>query len=90
MTLRLAGVPLFSRPLAAANLWAATTGLGSMVAGFMVLPHQAIAGRTILVGGGLLAAGGAYLFIYNIWRTLGAAPEPARRAQPTGRALPVR
>jgi heme/copper-type cytochrome/quinol oxidase subunit 1 len=83
---RFAGVPLFSRSLAAVHVWGATTGLAAMVAGFMLLPHAARAGRVMLVLGGLAGAAAAYLFVYNIWRTLGAAPKPISLVQPARRA----
>lgn len=72
---RFTGAPLYSRRLAGAHVWAATSGLATMVAGFMLLPHLPREGRYVLVAGGLLSAGAAYLFILNIWRTLNAAPK---------------
>ena len=42
----------------------------------------------VLGAGGTLAALGAYLFVYNVWRTLGSALVPARMP-PRGRSLPV-
>lgn len=79
---RFTGAPLYSRKLAGAHLWTAATGLAAMVAGFMLLPHLPREGRFVLIAGGLLSAGAAYLFIWNIWRTLNAAARPAAAAIP--------
>ena len=81
---RFTGAPLHSRRLAGAHVWTATTGLAAMVAGFMLLPHLPRHGRHVLVAGGVLSAG-----IVNIWRTLNAAPRPARLAPTPARPLAV-
>ena len=86
---RFTGAPLYSRRLAGAHVWTATTGLAAMVAGFMLLPHLPRQGRWVLVAGGSLSVGAAYLFIVNIWRTLNAAPRPARQAPTPARPLAV-
>ena len=86
---RFTGAPLHSRRLAGAHVWTATTGLAAMAAGFMLLPHLPRHGRHVLVAGGVLSAGAAYLFIVNIWRTLNAAPRPARQAPTPARPLAV-
>lgn len=87
---RFTGHPLHSRAIAGAQWWIAVAGLAGMVAGFLSLPHQAEAGRAILVLGGVLSAAGAYLFIYNIWRTIGGADVPAPPRPTAARPLPVR
>jgi cytochrome c oxidase cbb3-type subunit 1 len=67
---RFSGRPLHSRPMATAHLWIANAGLAGMVAGFLVRLHAATPGALLLGTGGALSATGAYLFIYNLWRTL--------------------
>jgi cbb3-type cytochrome oxidase subunit 1 len=69
---RFVGRPLHSRLLAALHLWVANAGLALMVAGWLLRPHAAGA-RHALVVGAMVAAAGAFAFIYNIWRTLDAA-----------------
>ena len=86
---RFTGAPLYSRRLAGAHVWTATTGLAAMVAGFLLLPHLPREGRWVLVAGGILSVAAAYLFIVNIWRTLNAAPRPARQAPTQARPLAV-
>lgn len=73
---RFTGHPLHSRRAAAAHVWIANAGLAAMVGGFIVRVHQWRAGSALLAVGGSAAAAGAFLFIYNLWRTL---DEPARR-----------
>jgi cbb3-type cytochrome oxidase subunit 1 len=76
---RFTGHPLHRPRLAAAHWWLANLGLAGMVAGFIARPHAGGAG--IVLGlGGALAATGAYLFIYNLWRTIDGPK--------TGRAIP--
>ena len=86
---RFTGHPLHSRRLAGAHWWAANAGLAILVAGFLLNPHRPRVAGWLLGTGGLLAAGGAYLFIYNLWRTIdGRAPAP-RTAGGPGVRLPV-
>ena len=73
---RFTGRVLHSRRLAWVHLWSSVAGLGGMVAGFLLLPSGAGIGRMVLATGGLLSAVGAYAFIYNVGRTLGAASAP--------------
>ena len=72
---RFTGRPLHDRALAGRQWWASNVGLAAMVVGFVVRAHDAGAGRALLGVGGLLAAGGAYAFAYNLWRTIGPAAE---------------
>jgi cytochrome c oxidase cbb3-type subunit 1 len=80
---RFTGRPLQSPRLPALHLWLANAGLAGMVAGFILRVYRWQAGTAVLAAGGVLSAAGAFLFIYNIWRTL----EPPR-ARPG--ALPTR
>ena len=79
---RFTGAPLRSEPLALAHVWIANGGLALMVAGWIARAHALGAWRSLLVAGGLLSATGAFLFIYNIWRTLDAAPHPVLGPRP--------
>jgi cbb3-type cytochrome oxidase subunit 1 len=76
---RFSGHPLHSRRLAGLHWGLANAGLATMVAGFGLAPH--IGGRRIpiVAVGGMLSALGAYLFIFNIWRTI---DDPAPRPVP--------
>jgi heme/copper-type cytochrome/quinol oxidase subunit 1 len=74
---RFTGNPLQSRRLPWFHLVAANLGLALLVAGWAgrVWPY---AGAAAALGlGALLSAGGAYLFIYNLWRTLGRSARTA-------------
>ena len=87
---RFSGRPLHDRRLAGVHWWLANAGLAGMVAGFVLRPESRSASAVLLAGGALLSAGSAYLFAYNIWRTVGPAEVPvpiARRAgRPGGRS----
>jgi cbb3-type cytochrome oxidase subunit 1 len=74
---RFTGHPLHSRRLATLQWWLANVGLATFVAGFIWLPQAMFATRArVLVGvGGVLSAAAAYLFVYNIWRTIDGAPK---------------
>jgi len=86
---RFTGHPLHSRAIAGAHWWSSNLGLGILIAGFFVAPHQPATSRLLLGLGSLLAATGAFLFIYNLWRTLdGSGPQP-RRDEGPGKRLPV-
>lgn len=87
---RFTGHPLHNRRAANLHVWIANAGLAAMVGGFIVRVHAWGAGSALLGAGGTAEAAGAFLFIYNLWRTL---DEPVRRpgALPTAdRAAPVR
>jgi len=71
---RFAGRPLHSRGAAAAHVWVANLGLAGMVAGFILRVHVPSLGLALVSAGSVVSAAGAFLFIYNIWRTLDAAP----------------
>ena len=81
---RFSGAALRSERLAHAHVWIANGGLALMVAGWIARAHVLVIWRPVLVTGGILSATGAFLFIYNIWRTLDAAPRPGLGTRPTG------
>lgn len=70
---RFFGQPLHDRRLAFGQWWLSNLGLGGMVAGFMMQAYGIPGWTAVLVTGGVLQAAGAYAFVYNIWRTIGAA-----------------
>ena len=85
---RFTGHPLHSRRLAEVHWWASNTGLVVLVFGFLFLPWRPGA-RIAVELGATVAAAGAFLFIYNLWRTLdGSGPKP-RRDDGAGRRLPM-
>jgi cbb3-type cytochrome oxidase subunit 1 len=70
---RFSGSALHDRRLAAGHWWIANVGLLLMVAGFVARPTAVLpapASVVMLAVGGTLSALGAYLFAYNVWRTL--------------------
>lgn len=82
---RFTGNPLHSRRLAMVHWWIANAGLAVLVAGFVARVHVPSTAVPVLVGGGILVATGAYLFIYNLWRTIDARPAPRPAAVPLAR-----
>ena len=71
---RFSGSPLWSRKLAGIHVWASNAGLALMCVGFTVRVWSAFdqrAATAILGTGGTLSAIGAYLFAFNLWRTIG-------------------
>lgn len=68
---RFAGRPLWSRRAAAVHFVLANAGLALMVGGWVVRAHWSIPGTAALAAGGVGSAAGAFLFIVNIWRTIG-------------------
>ncbi len=85
---RFSGHQLASRTLAGWHWWISNAGLAGMVTGFMLQPHGGRHALACLVAGGVLETIGAYLFVYNIWRTLSAGEVPA--PGPPVRPMPVR
>ena len=73
---RFTGAALRSERLASLHVALANAGLAAMVAGWLARAHGLVVWRPVVVLGGTLSALGAFLFIYNIWRTLDAAPRP--------------
>lgn len=77
---RFTGNSLHSRGIASAHWWLANSGLALLVTGFGIRAHGGTVAAMPLGIGGLAAAFGAYLFIYNIWRTMGREIRSARVA----------
>jgi cytochrome c oxidase cbb3-type subunit 1 len=79
---RFSGHPLHSRRLAVAQWWLGNVGLFVFVLGFVLLPQTMYAtpARIVMGAGGLLTGAGAYVFVYNIWRTIDGRRE--QRASP--------
>ena len=73
---RFTGNPLHRRRLATVHWWVANGGLAVLVAGFVARAHAPTSAIPMLATGGILVATGAYLFIYNLWRTIDARPVP--------------
>ena len=82
---RFVGRPLFAPRLARLHVVIANAGLLLQVAGWISRGYQS-PGMWLLQSGGALSATGAFLFIYNIWRTLGRSLTPLQRVvnQPRG------
>lgn len=73
---RFTAAPLHNHRLAGAHLWIANLGLAGMVAGFVGRAHLMPFAPWLINAGAVLSAGGALMFVFNLWRTLDAAPEP--------------
>lgn len=90
---RFSGNPLYSGRLATAHWWISNAGLLLMVVGFGLRPHVGSGAVPALAIGGVLAALGAYVFVYGIWRTVdGKAALRAAQARvraPSGGRLPI-
>lgn len=76
---RFTGNPLHAPGLTRWHFWASNVGLALLAAGFIARAHAPETVKPVLIAGGLLAACGAYLFAYNVWRTL--EPRRARRVR---------
>ena len=75
---RFSGRPLHSVRLAMWHVWVANAGLTLQVGGFLARPHARASGTIALIIGGIISATGAFMFIHNIWRTIGSADQPQR------------
>jgi heme/copper-type cytochrome/quinol oxidase subunit 1 len=73
---RFSGHPLHSRALARVHLWVANVGLALLVSGWMVRATWYSFGDTIVLAGASTSAVAAFMFIYNLWRTLGPLRTP--------------
>lgn len=86
---RFAGRPLRHPRLVLLHWWLANLGVATMGAAFALRAAGVSWGPTLLAAGGTAAATGAYLFAWNIWRTLGRARAPRSPTVPRGHALPT-
>ncbi|MBA2669584.1 MAG: hypothetical protein H0U67_04355 [Gemmatimonadetes bacterium] len=91
---RFSGHPLHSRGMAGAHFWVANAGLTLMVSGWLIRASWYGTGAAIVNLGAATSAVGAFLFIHNLWRTLGAPKAPLtslsreRALTPSGTASP--
>jgi cbb3-type cytochrome oxidase subunit 1 len=79
---RFTGNPLRSRAEAGLHFWIANLGLFLLVSGWIArvwVPVPAVIG---IRAGATASAVGAFLFIHNLWRTLGPLRSPARPRDP--------
>ena len=81
---RFTGMPLRSRRIAGVHLVVANAGLTAMVAGWLLRGSAPDIARVALAGGGVLSAAGAFLFIGNLWLTIGA-PAKQRELKPASK-----
>jgi len=79
---RFTGMPLRSRRAAIAHVMLANTGLAAMVGAWLVRASAPAVAMPALAIGGILSAAGAFLFIGNLWLTLGTAPVHKPGIQP--------
>jgi cbb3-type cytochrome oxidase subunit 1 len=86
---RFAGRPLQAPRLVMVHWWLANAGVGAMGTAF-ALRAEGVAWSPALLGtGGTAAALGAYLFAWNIWRTLGRLRPLPPAASARGVSLPT-
>jgi cbb3-type cytochrome oxidase subunit 1 len=79
---RFVGRPLWSKRLAGVHVWASNVGLAVMCVGFAlrVSSHvDPVVGTTVLGAGGALSAIGAYLFAFNLMRSIGTREDRQAR-----------
>lgn len=79
---RFAGRPLWSKRLAAVHVWVSNVGLAVMCVGFALRVSSKMdmtLATSILGSGGALSAIGAYLFAFNLWRSIGTRAEREAR-----------
>ena len=74
---RFSGKPLFSDALANAQLWLSNIGLIGMAAGWFVKSHGGT--NTVLLVFSLLEALSVVFFAVNMFKTIKAAPAPAKK-----------
>ena len=74
---RFTGHRLHNRRLAEVQWWLANGGLALFVLGLALLPTTMYStpARIIVGAGGLLSGAAAYVFVYNIWRTIDGPPD---------------
>ncbi len=73
---RFSGNPLHSRTLPQAQWLLQNAGLAAMVLGFLLRPLVGTPGIALVAAGAIGSSIGAFLFIYNIWRTLDGVRVP--------------
>jgi cbb3-type cytochrome oxidase subunit 1 len=73
---RFTGNPLRNRTAAGVHWWVSNAGLALMVIGFGLRANAASFATLSLGVGGTLAAAGAYIFAYLVWRTVDGYPRP--------------
>jgi cbb3-type cytochrome oxidase subunit 1 len=71
---RFAGRPLRHPALVPVHWWLANGGVAAMASGFALRAAGVAWGPALLTAGGTAAALGAYLFAWNVWRTIGTRP----------------
>jgi len=74
---RFSGAPLWSDKLSVIQLWTANIGLIGMVAGWVLLHYGA--GFAALHVFALVSGFSAFLFVLNMFKTVKAAPAPAKK-----------
>jgi cbb3-type cytochrome oxidase subunit 1 len=79
---RFAGHPLHSPGLAGWHWWLANAGLALLVTGFSLVGVAGALPRWVMILGGSVSAVAAFLFIYNMWRTLDGRRRPAPGQRP--------
>ncbi len=67
---RFTGHALHSRRIAGAQFWISNVGLAVLAGGFASMARLGTRAWPFLASGGVISALGAYLFIYNLWRTV--------------------
>lgn len=85
---RFLGHPLHNRRMAEVHWWVANLGLAVLTVGFALIPLVGSRAYPVQGVGGTLSAVGAYLFIYNIWRTIDG-PTVLKRVQRANAPLPT-
>ncbi|MHB1265550.1 MAG: cbb3-type cytochrome c oxidase subunit I, partial [Gemmatimonadaceae bacterium] len=78
---RFTGHALHSRRIAGAQFWISNVGLVVLAGGFASMARFGTRTWPFVAAGGVISALGAYLFIYNLWRTVDGS-----RAQRAGAA----
>ena len=87
---RFSGNALWSRRGAMAHFWVANLGLAALVSGWILRVWVGGWGEALVRTGGALSAVGGFLFIVNIWRTLGPARAAGRVELSGGRRAEIR
>jgi cbb3-type cytochrome oxidase subunit 1 len=79
---RFVGRPLWSQRLAGVHVWVSNTGLAVMCIGFALRVSsrvEPVLGTSVLGAGAALSAIGAYLFAFNLLRSIGTRAEREAR-----------